>query len=164
MASAAFTHNLQLVPTAGLLPHALLRLRGEVDCLAADELRQALQQVTTPGRVATVLVDLDGVTFMNCAGLSPLLMAKRQLGERLQFRSLPSCVRRLLSLTHMTPWMDPSASDERADESAMDAYGGEQTELCHATLTRRDGASGAAKAVHRLPLQRHARPRPRRYR
>lgn len=149
MASAAFTHDLHFVTTAGQPLQALLRLHGEVDCLAADELRRTLQQVSTTDQGATVVVDLDGVTFINCVGLSPMLMAKNQLGERLHFRGLPRCVRRLLSLTYLTAWMDPSASDERPDEAALDAYSGEQAEPCHASSARRDGAF-VAEAVQLL--------------
>ncbi|MGW2439467.1 STAS domain-containing protein [Streptomyces goshikiensis] len=74
---------------------------GELDVLAAAEVRFVLQQA-----VATcplTVVDLSGVRFCDCAGLSALLAAHRRARDRgveLQLRAVPPSVARLLRLTH----------------------------------------------------------------
>ncbi|MER6378220.1 STAS domain-containing protein [Streptomyces mirabilis] len=53
---------------------------GEQDAATASDLRYALQQ-----SVATyplTVVDLRGVQFMDCAGLSALMSAHRRAGEQ----------------------------------------------------------------------------------
>ena len=45
-----------------------------------------------------LVVDLAGVTFMDCAGMRPLLAARRRLGDDLQLRNVPPRIERLFRL------------------------------------------------------------------
>ena len=45
-----------------------------------------------------LVLDLSGVTFMDCAGLQPILRARNRLGHRLCLRAVPARVLRLLLL------------------------------------------------------------------
>lgn len=76
----------------------IIRLAGEVDDLLVPELRSRLASAAgTPPRTF-VVIDLSAVTFMNCAGLGPLLEAQALLGQRLWLRHPTRPVRRLLAL------------------------------------------------------------------
>lgn len=161
MASTAFTHDLSFVTTAGRPTHGLLRLHGDLDCSAAGKVRRTLQEASAPDQVATVVVDLDGVTFINCVGLSPLLMAKQDLGDRLHFRGLPRRVRSLLSLTHPTTWMDPAAPGERPDAAVLDACSREQGTPCPVSPAGPDAS--AAEDFHALARPRRTTLRRRRH-
>ncbi|MFB7508331.1 STAS domain-containing protein, partial [Streptomyces broussonetiae] len=70
--------------------HCVVTVVGELDVVTAAELRAALQQaVTTYPRT---VVDLAGVAFCDCTGLSALLAASRRARERgavLWLRSVP---------------------------------------------------------------------------
>ncbi|MGN5380830.1 STAS domain-containing protein [Streptomyces lasalocidi] len=74
---------------------------AELDVVTAAELRHVLQQaVTTYPRI---VVDLAGVPFCDCTGLSALLAASRRARERgavLWLRAVPYAVARLMRLTH----------------------------------------------------------------
>lgn len=76
-----------------------LFVSGEVDLSTTDELRRSLRVLTGPGSSSPVVVDLAGVTFMGCAALTPLLEAKQQCGQRLEFAGVSPAVQRLLRLT-----------------------------------------------------------------
>jgi hypothetical protein len=51
-----------------------------------------------PDSSGRVIVDLSGVTFMDCSGLGPLLEAEARLGGRLSLRRVPPMVTALLHL------------------------------------------------------------------
>ena len=70
-------------------------LRGEIDMSNAGSLRQALRSVDDHDG-AVVVVDFAQVTFIDCAGLGPLLEAQARLGRRLRLRNVPPRVRRML--------------------------------------------------------------------
>ena len=55
---------------------AVLRIHGEIDLLTGEELRAALHAWLRCG-AATVVVDLRGVSFVDCAGLGLLAEARR---------------------------------------------------------------------------------------
>ncbi|PCG86980.1 hypothetical protein CIB93_05415 [Streptomyces sp. WZ.A104] len=74
---------------------------GDLDVVAVEELRHVLQQavMTYPCTV----VDLGGVRFCDCTGLSALLSARhraKEHGTELRLRAVPPAVARLLRLTH----------------------------------------------------------------
>ncbi|WP_024287442.1 anti-sigma factor antagonist [Cellulomonas sp. KRMCY2] len=71
---------------------------GEVDIASAPSLRRALTRVAAEP-TSQVVVDLSGVTFMDCSGLRPLLEAEARLGSRLRLRAVPPRVAELLRLT-----------------------------------------------------------------
>ncbi|MGZ4631937.1 MAG: STAS domain-containing protein [Actinomycetes bacterium] len=82
------------------LSAGVLRLVGDVDITAAGALRRQLDDQMTATRSATVVVDLSAVSFMDCAGLEPLVTADRWLARRdrqLELRSVPAHVARLFA-------------------------------------------------------------------
>lgn len=80
----------------------LLLVHGELDLATAPGLERALQDALAgdPGR--DLIVDLDGVTFMDCAGLRPLLAVRNRVGDRLRLGNLSPASARLLALTGLT--------------------------------------------------------------
>ncbi|WP_413100185.1 STAS domain-containing protein [Streptomyces sp. Inha503] len=54
---------------------------GELDLVTADDVRQALQTAVGENRVF-VVIDLGGLTFCDCTGLSALLAAARYRSRR----------------------------------------------------------------------------------
>ena len=86
----------------------VLSVCGEVDLSTAEELRWWLQ-VLAMDATPTVAVDLAGVTFMGCAGLAPLVEARRHLGRRLRLRAASPAVCRLLRLTGLMAYFDLQA-------------------------------------------------------
>jgi anti-sigma B factor antagonist len=79
----------------------VLSVCGDVDLSTAEELRRYLQ-VLARGASGTCVVDLAGVTFMGCAGLAPLVEARRHLGLRLRLRAPSPAVEKLLRATGLT--------------------------------------------------------------
>lgn len=80
-------------------PISVVCVVGEQDYTTAAELRDRLACAAAQNPMGCVVVDLAGVTFMDCAGLRPLREARVQLGNRLRLRAVPRPVRRLLALT-----------------------------------------------------------------
>ena len=77
----------------------VLRLAGELDMAATDELRSAL---APPDRARGMVLDLAEVTFVDSAVLKELLRARDELaagGVRLVLADVTGPVRRLLDLT-----------------------------------------------------------------
>ena len=56
-----------------------LCLAGELDLAMAAHLRSALATPLLTPEITAVVLDLDRLTFMDCAGLDALILAKRQL-------------------------------------------------------------------------------------
>ncbi|MBI4943205.1 MAG: STAS domain-containing protein [Actinobacteria bacterium] len=93
------------VPPAQAPPgeRSLVRASGDVDLATATELDGALQAAATEDQPARhLVVDLGAVTFLDCAGLRPLVAARRRLTDRFWLVNPPPQVRRLLSLTGLT--------------------------------------------------------------
>jgi anti-sigma B factor antagonist len=57
---------------------------GELDLASAPELERVLEAVI--GDSSVVIVDLSGVTFVDCAGLRPVRRALREGGSLAQVR------------------------------------------------------------------------------
>jgi anti-anti-sigma factor len=96
----------QLEDSPALTP-VVLSVAGELDLATARDLRRRLEQHRdTP---TEIVVDLDAVTFIDCAGLRPLLEARATFGDRLFLQSVPPRVSRLLTLLkleHSLPVID----------------------------------------------------------
>ena len=73
----------------------VIRLVGDVDMATVPALAAQLNEAAAvPGRA--VVVDLSGVTFMDCSGLRPLLDARVRLDGRLRLQNASRSVRLLL--------------------------------------------------------------------
>ena len=77
---------------------SVVRIVGEIDLDTAPRLRRVLERAA-PDPGGDLLVDLSGVTFMDCSGLAPLLEAKNRLKSRLTLTGVPQRVLELLRLT-----------------------------------------------------------------
>jgi anti-anti-sigma factor len=79
----------------------VVRLRGELDVSSVDGLRQAMHGILK-SLPQTVVVDVSGLGFADCAGLSVLSSARRRLaeqGRKLIITDPQPLVQRLLTLT-----------------------------------------------------------------
>lgn len=141
-----------------------LHLRGDLDVAAADQVcRRLLEQVATDASPVVVL-DLAGVTFMDCAGVDVLLAAQRWLqgqDRTMVLRATPPQVERLLGLVRLLgcePLPDrlvesgASTADVSTDRGPADVerHRAEATEL-QASLRRQaavDQSKGLLMAVH----------------
>jgi anti-sigma B factor antagonist len=94
----------------------VLVLRGELDLLAAPRLQRELE--SDAASTAEVLVlDLDGVGFIDSAGLRVILAAQTHASERSQRLALtPGSpqVQRLLSIAGVRPHLQTIASADAA--------------------------------------------------
>jgi len=79
---------------------SVVRIVGEIDLDTAPRLRRVLERAV-PDSSGDLLVDLSGVTFMDCSGLAPLLEAKNRLKSRLTLHGVPQRVLELLRLTDL---------------------------------------------------------------
>jgi anti-anti-sigma factor len=75
-----------------------LHISGELDLATAPALQARLGRAITHHREAGFVLDLAAVTFVDCAGLRPVLRARNRLGHRLYLRNVPARVLRLLEL------------------------------------------------------------------
>jgi anti-anti-sigma factor len=84
--------------TTKRLPTPVLHLTGDIDYAVSPKLRRELDRRSAqpPDQI---VVDLSGVTFMDCSGLRPLLEVQERIGDRLRLENLPRQVSRLLQLT-----------------------------------------------------------------
>jgi anti-anti-sigma factor len=80
--------------------HARLTLDGELDWATASVLSERLTEVVAE-QPEQVTVDLANVGFMDCAGISPLAMARRALPDKcpLVLATPIPRVRKLLTVT-----------------------------------------------------------------
>lgn len=76
-----------------------IELAGEVDIASAPAAQAELDRVIWAVPHGEVVIDLAGVTFMDCRGLSVLMWARNCLGPRLMLRNPSRPVTRLLDLT-----------------------------------------------------------------
>jgi anti-sigma B factor antagonist len=76
----------------------VVSLEGEVDLCAAPRLEESLNRVAA-GHPASIVVDLDRVSFMDSAGVHVLLQFSLAQGSRLAFTPGSRQVRRLFEVT-----------------------------------------------------------------
>jgi anti-anti-sigma factor len=81
----------------------ILELEGELDMASSTLLQEALAQANSDAP-STVVLDLQGVRFLDSTGLRAIFRARKTVRERgQQFAVTPGSaqVQRLLSLTHL---------------------------------------------------------------
>lgn len=92
---------------------SVLRLQGELDVSTMDRLRHAINSALQR-HPATLVVDLSGLDFADCAGLSVLVWAHKRLagrGQQLVITGAKPIVQRLLRLTDLDAYLHLSPAD-----------------------------------------------------
>jgi anti-sigma B factor antagonist len=103
------TTELRVDVSPGAPPYA--GVHGEIDILAAQWLREELLSVILwhgPGLV----LDLSGVTFMDCAGINLLLASRRRArlaGGRLRVIGASAAASRIIAMTGLQQELMPAA-------------------------------------------------------
>ena len=93
-------------------PHLVVGVTGELDAATAPALRDSLMGLLNRG-VASLVLDLRGVTFMDSTGVGSLLrLHHRQglLGGQVHFVTDQPAVLRVLDLMHLTARLHVTAS------------------------------------------------------
>ena len=73
-------------------------MSGELDLATGPGLDALIGRAMAQRHGDGLVLDLSGVTFMDCAGLRPVLRGRDRLGHRLCLRAVPARVLRLLIL------------------------------------------------------------------
>jgi anti-anti-sigma factor len=60
---------------------AVIRLDGELDCASAPRLQSAIDELFAHAAPERVLVDAEGLGFLDVAGLRPLLNLRQYVGD-----------------------------------------------------------------------------------
>jgi anti-anti-sigma factor len=97
-------------------PPAVVTPAGELDLSTAAWTRAALER--GPRNAASLVVDMRQVTFIDCAGLTPLIHALRRALERgggITVLTAGEAVPRLLRLTGLRGWFSVLGDDAESD-------------------------------------------------
>jgi anti-anti-sigma factor len=101
-----------------VMPVAVLRLMGEMDVAEAGLIRRQLLLHIRATKDTEVVVDMSEVTFMDCAGLEPLVSADRWLvrrNRRLVLRSVSAPVEFLFAAVRRAGLVSPFERAARPD-------------------------------------------------
>ncbi len=93
---------------------SVLRLQGELDASNRDQLHSTISSALR-SHPPLLVVDLSGLGFMDCAGLSVLVWARKRLagcGHQLVITGAEPVVQRLLHLTGLDIYLCLSNTDE----------------------------------------------------
>jgi anti-anti-sigma factor len=102
-------------------PRTTVRLMGELDLLTQQALRDELRDVIDLEAPAEVIIDLTGVTFMDCSALASLIEARAHLSGRLFLHEVPAQVARLLALLGLDDMLLDLPAAERTVRSGSTA-------------------------------------------
>jgi anti-anti-sigma factor len=100
--------------------YTIVRVGGEIDISIADPLQEGLLRIMR-AHTARLLLDLSGVSFMDCAGVQALALTRRRAelrGGSMQLIAESSAVRRIINLTgqrDVFPVREPAPLPARAN-------------------------------------------------
>jgi anti-anti-sigma factor len=103
--------------------HVVISVAGEVDLLTSSDLRARLSEVLAAGD-KRVILDLSGVTFLDCAGLGVLVAARNRAhedGGAVCIAAPSPRVRRVVDLAGLAPYFSFAASVDDAVDITTDA-------------------------------------------
>jgi anti-anti-sigma factor len=83
---------------------------GELDLATAPELERVLEGLASGP--STIVMDLSGLTFVDCAGLRPVREALRReqsLGRQVRISNARPAVRRVLEVTGLDDHLAPAS-------------------------------------------------------
>lgn len=86
----------------------VVTVRGEVDLATAPEFESCIQRAFVAAPKA-VLLDLEGLTFIDSSGLRVLVALSKDARSRdasLALRNVPRHAQRVLDLTGLSEWFD----------------------------------------------------------
>lgn len=86
----------------------VVTVRGEVDLATAPEFESSIQRAFADSPKAVVL-DLEGLTFIDSSGLRVLVALSKEARSRdasLTLRKVPRHAQRVLDLTGLSEWFD----------------------------------------------------------
>ena len=95
--------------------YSVIAVRGEVDLHTAPKLQSAIERAAQTN--GTVIVDMNGVAFMDSSALSALVRSKDSLQEQgtsLRLAAPSSAVERIFSVTGFEDYFDIFPSREAA--------------------------------------------------
>lgn len=101
---------------------AQIAVAGEIDLATTEQLQADLLDVISTGLAHRIEVDLAGVTFMDCSGLSGLVVARgvaARAGCRLQITKPQPIVRRVLEMTGLLAILTASDKNTRPGRSSL---------------------------------------------
>ena len=120
----ATTVSLELVTDEAWHPYAVVHLKGELDLYTAPMLAQALADLSRNGEYQ-VVVDLEGVHFLDSTGLRVLIEA-RQRFQKLQGSLSVVCTRNIIlrafQITGLDHALCPHATIEEATSPVVDPF------------------------------------------
>lgn len=76
---------------------AIIDASGDLDMANRDELYQLIVDAAA-ATDGPVVLDMTALEFIDSSGLTALLSARRQLGDRFTLRAVPQRVRRVMSI------------------------------------------------------------------
>lgn len=92
-----------------LLGHTIeaerLRVWGEVDMASATDLKEIIERASTSSD-GHVIVDIEGISFIDAAGINALVaadLALQENGHRLMLVSVPEIIKRLFRIAMVPP-------------------------------------------------------------
>jgi anti-anti-sigma factor len=101
-----FTGQLSLDQAALSPDHVVLRVAGEVDMATSGDLDAALTTLLQRQRLGRLVVDLEGVRFLDSSGILVLINGHRRARDRdceLVLTNIQPNVRRILEITGVAP-------------------------------------------------------------
>jgi len=102
---------------------ATVRLSGEVDLSAKQDLSGPLLAVVRSDDVDHIDIDVARVTFLDSSGISVLLVARREairLGRTLRLRNATGIAARVLTITGILPLLTGEPASSPAPAPAPD--------------------------------------------
>lgn len=113
---------------------AIISVSGDVDLFQGAALKSAILEETHSGNTGLVL-DLDGVSYMDSSGVGILLLARSYCEKKnipLRITAVQAPVRRVLELTKLLNYLPLCSSTEQALKS-LAGEGGDCSEVESAT-------------------------------
>jgi anti-anti-sigma factor len=149
---------------------AQIVVTGEIDLVTGQRLRDTVEQLESDRNVEVVVLDFEGVTFMDSTGLYTVLDAHQRLGPRLRIVLSPP-VARLLDITGLgrrltvigstapvSGWRDEVVTDHELDNAIVAMLGVRRAEYrtgftMHRGITAGDIASITGQPLERVELR-----------
>ena len=111
--SITVTHHTDAAADVGAVVQYRVRLTGELDNIAGEQLRIVLSDIITAGTPDSIIVDLDNLAFLDSQGVRALLdcyFAATGAGKDFHVRNAHGIVHRVLTVLGLLPLLDTTSS------------------------------------------------------